>query len=349
MRMNSRQELRRLPFLPLGLGLALLLLLGSLLSLTQGALKLPMLEGLYALSDDLLGLQWSSLEAYQRAVVVDLRWPRTLLAILVGALLAQCGAVMQGLFRNPLADPGLIGVSSGAAAGAVLAIFMLPDASLGWSLPLAAFLGGLTTSLVVYALARSPSGTSILVLLLAGVAISALFGSLIGLLSYLSDDERLRDMTLWQMGSLGRATDARLLLLAVVFTGLALRFRHRAAALNALLLGESEARHLGVAVERLKLEVVILVALGVGVAVAASGIIGFVGLIVPHAIRLVCGPDYRSLLPLSALGGAVLLLAADTLSRLAIAPAELPVGIVTAFLGAPFFLFLLLRVRNQSL
>jgi iron complex transport system permease protein len=340
---------QRLPLLPAVLALSALLFAAALLSLTRGALNVPTLAGLLALGDWLFGVQWSSLQAFERAVILELRLPRTLLAILVGATLAQCGAVAQGLFRNPLADPGIIGVSAGAALGAVLAIFLLPAGAGWWALPLAAFAGGFVTTLLVYSLARSPLGTSVLVLLLAGVAVSALAGSVIGLVSYLSDDERLRDVTLWQLGSLARAGDARLGLVAVVFVALALRFQYRARALNALLLGESEARHLGIPVERLKLELVVLVALGVGVAVAASGMIGFVGLIVPHAIRMLCGPDHRLLLPLSALGGAVLLLAADASARLVLMPAELPVGIVTGLLGAPFFVFLLLRLRGKGL
>lgn len=340
---------QRLPILPTTLTFTALLMIAVLVSLTRGAMSVPALPGLLALGDWLFDSRWSSLQEFERAVVLELRLPRTLLAIVVGATLAQCGAVAQGLFRNPLADPGIIGVSAGAAAGAVLAIFLLPADAGWWALPLAAFTGGLVTTLLVYSLAHSTLGTSVLVLLLAGVAISALAGSVIGLVSYLSDDERLRDLTMWQMGSLARAGDARLGLVALVFVALALRFQYRARALNALLLGESEARHLGIPVERLKLELVVLVALGVGVAVAASGMIGFVGLIVPHAMRMLCGPDHRLLLPLSALGGALLLLVADATARLVIVPAELPVGIVTGLLGAPFFVFLLLRLRGTSL
>lgn len=331
------------------LALMALLLAAAVFSVTRGAMSVPALPALLAVFDSVLGQQWSSLAGYQQAVVVELRLPRTLLAVLVGALLAQCGAVMQGLFRNPLADPGIIGVSAGAAMGAVLAIFLLPAPALAIGLPAAAFAGGFATTLLVYVLARGSAGTSVLVLLLAGVAVSAMAGSLVGLLSYLSNDERLRDITLWQMGSLSRSGDAALGALALVFIALAARFQRRAGALNALLLGESEARHLGIPVERLKLELVVLVALGVGVSVAACGMIGFVGLVVPHALRLLCGPDYRWLLPLSALGGAVLLLAADAAARLLMAPAELPVGIVTAMLGAPFFVLLLLRARGSYL
>lgn len=337
---------RRLPIAPAGFALLALLVGAVIVSLTRGALRVPAMPGLLVIADQALGVDWSSLEGLERAVVLELRLPRTLLAMLVGALLAQCGTVTQGLFRNPLADPGIIGVSAGAACGAVLAIFFLPAAAVPWGLPLAAFAGGVATTGLVYGLARGNLGTSVLVLLLAGVAVSALAGSLIALLSYLSDDERLRDVILWQMGSLTRAGEVPLLLVAAAFVGLALRFQYRARALNALLLGESEARHLGIPVETLKIELVLLVALGVGVAVATSGMIGFVGLVVPHALRMLCGPDHRYLLPLSALGGAVLLLAADALARIAMAPAELPVGIVTGLLGAPFFVFLLLRLRS---
>jgi iron complex transport system permease protein len=335
-------DVRRVALFPAALVLALLLVLAVLVSLTQGPMTLPLRTTLLT-----LGGQFTEIADYQRAVVLELRLPRTLLAIVVGALLAQCGAVMQGLFRNPLADPGIIGVSAGAAAGAVLGIFLLPAAAPWWALPACAFLAGFGTSLLVYLLARSALGTSVLVLLLAGVAISALSGSLIALVSYLSDDERLRDISLWQMGSLARAGDGRLALSAAVLALLCWRFQRRAGALNALLLGEAEARHLGIAVERLKAELVLLVALGVGVAVAAAGMIGFVGLVVPHAIRLLSGPDHRVLLPLAALGGAVLLLAADAAARLLIAPAELPVGVLTALLGAPFFVVLLLQLRGR--
>ena len=326
--------------------LSALLLGAGLLSLTQGAMSLSIWESLSAIADAALGVQWSELAAYERAVVLELRVPRTFLAVFVGALLAQCGAVMQGLFRNPLADPGIVGVSAGAASGAVLAIFLGPESATAWLVPLAAFIGGFITSILVYGLARGPFGTSVVVLLLAGVAISALAGSLISMVSYLSDDERLRDISLWQMGSLATADATYLYLAGAVFVALAIRFQKHAQALNALLLGESEARHLGINVERLKLELVLLVAVGVGVAVAAAGMIGFVGLVVPHAIRLTSGPDYRHLLPMAALGGAALLLLADAVSRVLIAPAEVPVGIMTALLGAPFFVFLLVRLRR---
>lgn len=311
-------------------------------------MRLPFTDSLLSISDSLLDASLSSLQDYQRAVVLELRLPRTLLAVLVGAMLAQCGAVMQGMFRNPLADPGIIGVSAGAAVGAVVAIYLSPISQTWWTVPTGAFLAGFGASLFVYRIARSSLGTSVLVLLLAGIAVAAMAGSLIGLVSYLTDDARLRDLTLWQMGSLAGADANNVTLLALVAACLALRFQHRANALNALLLGEAEARHLGLDVELLKRELVVLVALGVGLCVAASGIIGFVGLVVPHFVRTLSGPDHRSLLPLAALGGGLLLLLADIIARLAIQPGELPVGLITALLGAPFFILLLLQMKSRD-
>ncbi|MFT5720051.1 MAG: iron complex transport system permease protein [Motiliproteus sp.] len=327
--------------------LVFLLVTGSLFSLTLGAMSLPAVESLLAVVDRLSGASLSTLEHYQRVVVLELRLPRMLLAMLVGAILAQCGAVMQGLFRNPLADPGIIGVSSGAAVGAIVAIVLLPDSWGPWVIPASAFVGGLVSTLVVYSLAQSENGTSVLVLLLAGVAISAFAGALIGFISYFANDQNLRALSLWQMGSVASATSANLWLALAAFVFLSIAFQRRAAALNALLLGESEARHLGIPVEKLKLQLIILSAIGVGIAVACAGIVGFVGLVVPHLVRLTTGPNHRDLLPLSALCGALLLMAADLLARLLVQPAELPVGLVTALLGAPFFLLLLIQQRTE--
>ncbi|MDP2283312.1 MAG: iron ABC transporter permease [Pseudohongiella sp.] len=327
--------------------LALILLLTMLASVLTGALPLPWMDSLSFLGQRLIGIGASTLAPHEQAVIWELRGPRTLLAMLVGAILAQCGAVMQGVFRNPLADPGIIGVSAGAAVGAVLAIYFSPPAISQWTIPLGAFLAGLGCAMLVYQLARSQFGTSVLVLLLAGIALSALAGSLIGLISYLADDARLRDVSLWQMGSLAAADSWRLWLLAAAAVLLTVRFNQHAPALNALLLGEAEARHLGINVEALKRELILLVALGVGLCVAAAGVIGFVGLVVPHLIRTFTGPDHRALLPLSALGGALLLLLADLISRIMIAPAELPVGIVTGLIGAPFFVLLLLQMKGR--
>ncbi|MEH6357840.1 MAG: iron ABC transporter permease [Pseudomonadales bacterium] len=325
-----------------------LLVASALLSLVQGAINLPASDGLLSILDALFGSQLSQLEHYQQVIVMELRLPRMLMAILVGAILAQCGAVMQGLFRNPLADPGIIGVSSGAALGAIIAIVWLADSFGDWSIPVSAFAAGLATTLLIYGLAQSKNGTSVLILLLAGIAISAFAGSAIGFISYFTDDQKLRALSLWQMGSLTGATENNLYFALATLIVLAVMFQRQANALNALLLGESEARHLGIAVEKMKLQLIILTAVGVGVAVSCAGIIGFVGLVVPHFVRLTTGPNHRTLLPLSALCGAVLMLIADLLARTMVQPTELPVGLVTALLGAPFFLALLVQQRKHG-
>ncbi len=340
--------MKRTAALPSGVMLALLLLAVCALSLGTGAIAIPLQESLLSLLDRVTATEIAALPAYQRAIVFELRLPRTLLAVLVGGILAQCGAVMQGVFRNPLADPGVIGVSSGAAVGAVLAIYLCTPAVAVWSVPIAAFAAGLLTSLLIYTLARGAFGTSVLVLLLAGIAVSALAGSVIGLVSYVADDSRLRDLTLWQMGSVAGANGTQIGLCLVAVVALAWRFQVRAQALNALLLGEAEARHLGVDVEALKRELILLVAFGVGLAVASTGVIGFVGLVVPHMIRSLFGPDHRVLLPLAGLAGGLLLLLADVGSRVLIQPAELPIGLITALLGAPFFIFLLMHYKRNG-
>lgn len=333
----------------LGTVLASLLLIGALLSLTQGPMTLPASQSLLAVWDGLWGSSFNTLKAYQEIVVWELRTPRTLLAMLVGAIISVCGAVTQGLFRNPLADPGIIGVSTGAGLGAALSIVLLPVAVSAFMTPLAAFGGGLLTTLLVYKLAQSSHGTSVLILLLAGVAIAAFAGAVIGFLQYIANEEKLRDLTLWGMGTLNGATFKTVALASATFVVLYMLTYKHAGQLNALLVGEPEARHLGIDVETLKLRLIVMTALGVGVAVAATGVIGFLGLVVPHLIRMLTGPDHKILLPLSALLGAALLLLADVASRLVLAPSELPVGLMTAVFGAPFFTFLLIQQRKHLL
>ena len=332
--------------------LSLLLLLAFWLALALGPVSLPLLDTLQALWQ-LSGLPAPGGEVAQAELIVgQIRLPRALLGLCVGAVLALSGVAMQGLFRNPLADPGLIGVSSGAALGAAVAIVGgaafggLPSALAPYLLSACAFAGGLGVTALVYRLGRRDGQTSVATMLLAGIALTALAGAAIGLFTYLADDATLRTLTFWNLGSLNGASYARLWPLLLVTAAVALWLPRRARALNALLLGESEARHLGFAVERLKRELVLCTALGVGAAVAAAGMIGFIGLVVPHLMRLLVGPDHRLLLPASALAGASLLLLADLLARLLLAPAELPIGIVTALLGAPFFIYLLLRGRS---
>ncbi|CAD6367352.1 Hemin transport system permease protein HmuU [Shewanella hafniensis] len=330
----------------LWLGLTILLGLSCLLSVSTGPVSISLIDALRAVVNWATQQNIGNIAPHEQLVINNVRLPRTLLALAVGAILAQCGAVMQGLFRNPLADPGIIGVSSGAALGAAICIVLLPNTH-PLMIPISAFVAGLITTLVVYRLASSPTGTSVVLLLLSGVAIAALAGAGIGVLTYLANDMALRDLTLWQMGSIAGAQWIYVSLCVATLVFISWRFYQDARALNALLLGEAEARHLGIDVDRLKLRLILLCALGVGVSVAATGIIGFIGLVVPHLVRMILGPDHRQLLPLSALLGATLLALADIGARAFLPPAELPVGLVTALLGAPFFIFLLLQQRSR--
>ncbi|MGI2078694.1 FecCD family ABC transporter permease [Shewanella putrefaciens] len=330
----------------LWLGLTILLGLSCLLSVSTGPVSISLIDALRAVVNWATQQNIGNIAPHEQLVINNVRLPRTLLALAVGAILAQCGAVMQGLFRNPLADPGIIGVSSGAALGTAICIVLLPNTH-PLMIPISAFVAGLITTLVVYRLASSPTGTSVVLLLLSGVAIAALAGAGIGVLTYLANDMALRDLTLWQMGSIAGAQWIYVSLCVATLVFISWRFYQDARALNALLLGEAEARHLGIDVDRLKLRLILLCALGVGVSVAATGIIGFIGLVVPHLVRMILGPDHRQLLPLSALLGATLLALADIGARAFLPPAELPVGLVTALLGAPFFIFLLLQQRSK--
>lgn len=288
-----------------------------------------------------------------KTILFDIRLPRICLAILIGAILAISGAVMQGLFRNPLAAPSLIGVSSGASVGASVVIvlagaWLQSNTALGLSLvAVGAFIGSFLVTVLVYRLSTSALGTSVTTMLLAGIAVSALAGAVSGLLSYYADNEMLRQISIWQMGNLSTANWQRVLVLAVVAILVLSLFPRESKSLNALLLGESEARHLGIDVQQVKRKLILLTTLGIGTAVAIGGMIGFVGLIVPHIVRLLIGPDHRWLLPASALAGGVLLLLADTIARIIIAPTELPTGILTAILGAPFFIMLLVQQRRE--
>ena len=332
--------------------LATLLIVAIILSLSLGPVSIG-LSNIGSVLWRAVGFEVASTPALEQAqlIISQIRLPRALLGLAVGAVLALSGVAMQGLFRNPLADPGLIGVSSGAALGAAVAIVggaMLGGISPVWSpyiLSICAFAGGLGVTALVYRLGRRDGQTHVATMLLAGIALAALAGAAIGLLTYLADDATLRTLTFWNLGSLNGASYARLWPLLLITFAVALWLPRRAKGLNALLLGESEARHLGFAVEKLKRELVFCTALGVGAAVAAAGMIGFIGLVVPHVLRLAVGPDHRVLLPASALAGASLLLFADLAARLILAPAELPIGIVTALIGAPFFLYLLLKSR----
>ncbi|MBO0344601.1 iron ABC transporter permease [Roseibium sp. CAU 1637] len=332
--------------------LVLLLLCGFLLvciwlSMTSGAVDIRLWEYLQAVAGQ------HELSARDQLVIEVIRLPRMVLGVIVGGGLAIAGAVMQGLFRNPLADPGVVGVSAGASLGAaamiVLGSSVLAPVTLHlgiYALPVAAFVGSLATTFCLYSLGRTEGQTSVATLLLAGIALSALALAMVGVLIFLADDQQLRDLNFWQLGSLAGATWGKVAA-ALPFVGVAsLGALLMAPGLNSLFLGEAAAGHMGIHVERLKTLSIICVALATGACVAVSGGIGFVGIVVPHLLRLVIGPDHRYLLPGCVLLGASLLLLADAIARVIVAPAELPIGIVTALVGAPFFLWILLRRKG---
>lgn len=292
----------------------------------------------------------------ESSVLMAIRLPRAILAVVVGAGLAISGAVLQGLFRNPLADPGLIGVSTGAALAAVLVIvlgggvtMMLPEFLRPLMLPVSAFLGGLLVTLLIYRLAARNGYTDVATMLLAGVAINAIAGAVIGLMVFISNDQQLRDLNFWMLGSLGGVTWKHMLpaLPFIILPTIGLLTMGRQ--LNAMLLGEREAYHLGFDVERTKMLIIIGVALVTGAAVSITGVIGFVGLVVPHLVRLAIGPDHRILMPASIFLGSALLLIADLGARTLALPAELPIGILTSCIGGPFFIWLLTRRRGRGI
>lgn len=328
--------------------LALMLVIVLAVACAKGAVALSAAELWAALVGD-------PQAGVNRHIVTQIRLPRVLLGALVGAGLGASGAALQSVFRNPLADPGLIGVTGGAALGAVgwivaggaLAAALGVSASVTWGVPVAAFLGALGVCGIIVRVGASGGRVDVATMLLAGLAINALAGALIGVATYLADEAELRTLTMWSLGSLGGASWRQVATVAVVtLPGLAALLAC-ASALNLLALGEREAGHLGVEVARVKLATITTSALIVSVGVGFTGMIGFVGLVVPHLLRLVLGPDARHILPGAAILGATLLTLADVFARTLAAPAEIPIGVVTALLGAPFFLGLVLRARRQ--
>lgn len=284
----------------------------------------------------------------QANVLMAIRLPRVVLAGLIGAGLAVSGAALQGVFRNPLADPGLIGVSSGAAVGAIGSIVFGLTLFGQATQPLIAFAFGLLTTLLIYVLARHDGRTEVVTLILTGVALNAIAGAAVGMMTFVADDNQLRDITFWSLGSVGGATwSAVRVVTPFILVGI-VAMPLLARSLDLLVLGEREAGHLGVSTERVRLTVIVLTAAMTGASVAVGGAIGFVGLVVPHIIRLLTGPGHRVLLPASALAGAALLMAADLAARTVAIPAELPLGVITALVGGPFFLWLLHQTRRSQ-
>lgn len=319
----------------------------SLWSISVGAVPVPVGDVARVLAD-LVGLSSGDVPDVHRTVVAEIRLPRILLAVAVGGSLGMCGAALQGVFANPLADPGLIGTSSGAALGAVLGIVSGFGSVGSWSTPVFAFTGAVVVTALVYRVARHDGRTEVVTLVLTGIAVNAMVVAAIGYLTYLADDQELRSIVFWQLGSMAAARWGSVLV-GFVFLGLGLVVLPKLTrSLDLLALGENEARHLGVDTERLRRVVMLVSALVVGAAVAVAGIIAFVGLVVPHLIRLVAGPGHRLLVPASVLGGALLLVAADVVARTVVEPAELPLGVLTSAVGGVFFLWLLLATRREQ-
>ncbi|MEU3183007.1 iron ABC transporter permease [Streptomyces sp. NPDC006923] len=346
---GARAESRRRPgntaLLTGGLLGALIVL--CLLSAGTGAYHIPLADVLASVQHR-AGLGGAALDRVGESVLWNVRLPRVVLALLVGASLGCAGALTQGVFGNPLAEPGVIGISSGAAVGAVASIALGLGFFGNWTVTFCAFAAGLATVLLVYALSRSGGRTEVVTLILTGIAVNAFAGALIGLFIFFADNAQITQITFWQLGSLAQATWPKVLaVLPCALAGLAVAPFH-ARKLDLLALGERPARHLGVDVERLRTVLVLVVALLTAAAVAVAGIITFVGLLVPHLLRMAHGPGHRFLVPGSALGGALVLVAGDLAARTVAAPAELPLGVLTALLGSPFFFWLLRRTRRRQ-
>lgn len=331
----------------LSAGLLAALVLLCLLSAGIGAYDIPLGDVLSSVQHR-AGLGGAALDRVGESVLWNVRLPRVVLALLVGASLGCAGALTQGVFGNPLAEPGVIGISSGAAVGAVASIALGLSFFGNWTVTVCAFVSGLATVLLVYALSRSGGRTEVVTLILTGIAVNAFAGALIGLFIFFADNAQITQITFWQLGSLAQATWPKVLaVLPCALAGLAVAPFY-ARKLDLLALGERPARHLGVDVERLRVVLVLVVALLTAAAVAVAGIITFVGLLVPHLLRMANGPGHRFLVPGSALGGALVLVAGDLAARTVAAPAELPLGVLTALFGSPFFFWLLRRTRRRQ-
>jgi iron complex transport system permease protein len=340
---EQKKNIIRLALLPI---LLVLLMVVMLIAVGTGSVDIPANVAIAILLSKAGITTTTEFTNVQESVLWIVRLPRVVMGALVGAGLAVAGAMLQGVFRNPLADPGLIGVSSGAAMGSV-AVVMLGITTLDlFTIPVGGFIGALLVTLMVYKLSQRSGRTDITTMLLVGLAVNAIAGSATGIMTFMADDPRLRSVTFWTMGGLNDAlwdfvkASSPFILLTIIIAP----FMGRA--LNLFSLGETEARHLGIETERTKHIALILSTIATGAAVAAAGFIGFIGLIVPHLIRLVAGPDHRLLLPACALGGASLVVGADVLARTIAEPAEIPVGLIAAIIGGPFFLIMILRTQR---
>lgn len=334
--------------------LIVVLVVASGFSMGMGAVKIPFTDVMIVLAQK-IGFFGNHIVPDQFRGVLDIvRIPRVLLGIIVGAALGISGTAIQGIFRNPLAEPGLIGISAGASLMAViiivleLSIFASLSNLLGYYLlAFGAFAGAGIAALLVYQISRSDGRSNVATMLLAGIAINALAGALTGLLTYVADDQQLRNITFWMLGSLAGATWETVMAVTPFIIIPVLLLPRMGKALNAFALGEVQASQLGLKVNVIKRNVVVLATMGVGASVAVSGIIGFIGLLVPHIIRLIMGVDNRHVLPASAIFGALMLTLADMVCRTIVAPIELPIGVITALLGTPVFLYILIKDKRK--
>lgn len=319
----------------------LILLITVFLSIENGAAEASFL--------DLFVLEDNNLNNY---VLLNIRLPRLAMGLIVGAALSICGASMQGLFRNPLADPGLIGITSGATLAVGVLIVLFPSFLSGifglYALSLAAFFGAMITAIIITVIASKSSQLSIVHVLLCGIAINAIAGSLTGLLTYFSNDDQLRTLTFWTMGSISGSMWSQVIVCTSLVFPCLFIINRCAIGLNLLSLGEESAVYVGLNYHQLKLCILITVSITVGACVAVSGFIGFIGLVVPHIIRQFVGPNHKTLLPLSALLGSTLLVLSDLMARLIIAPAEMPVGLITSTIGGPIFLFMVIKQFSRG-
>ena len=328
--------------------LALLILAAALVSLSLGPVNIPF-SHVAAIALSFLGLDLAEVGRTEQLVIEQIRLPRIVVGASVGAALGVAGATMQGLFRNPMADPGIIGVSAGGAVGAVVAIATGMTGLFFLALPTFAFVGATASTFLVYGIAAVGGRFSMATLLLAGVAVNAFLGAVVSaIIIALPDNAALREILFWLAGGLdSRSWEHVRISTPLIFGGIAVILL-MSRDLNLLMLGDDEARSMGVRVGLARPIILAAAALATGAAVAVSGTIAFVGLVTPHVLRLMLGPDHRVLIPMSAAGGAVFVIVADTVARTIVQPAEFRVGVLTAFVGAPFFIFLLIRNKRQT-
>lgn len=331
-----------------------LLVATTLFSLSVGAVKIPVDEVLVILLKKAGLFPSREVDGMHEIVMNSIRIPRIAMTLLIGGALGVSGASLQGLFRNPLVEPSIIGVSGGAASAVVLvvvfggAMTLVHGIASDLLLSVAACAGGVAATFIVLRLSHHMHRTNIAMLILIGVAVNALAGAVIGLAIFYADENQLRTFTFWTLGDLGGATADKLLVATPLLLIAIVALLRYCSALNVLALGEAEAYHAGVDVERVKRGIVFFSALAVGVSVSLAGTIGFVGLVIPHLIRVLFQSDNKLVLPASVMGGAWLLVISDIIARTIVSPAEMPIGVITAFIGAPFFIGLLLRAKNKG-